>query len=115
MRRAAKLMFFSAVLLPVFIAICAAVDGGEPLVLPAFAFFAGLAWLIYARLFIDDTEYAPREASRRDLKAGGETPALSAAQFVPASSFNRPGVHTAEIARPPSVTEHTTKLLDKDS
>ncbi len=115
MRRAGKLMFFSVVLLPIFIALSVAADGPVPLLLPFFAFLAGLAWLAYARLFIDNTAYVPRTAPRRDLKPGGEAHALNAAQFVPASSFNRQGAHTAEIAQPPSVTEHTTKLLDKDS
>jgi hypothetical protein len=114
-RRAAKLMFFSVVLLPVFIGLGIAVDEPAPLLLPFFTFLAGLAWWVYARLFVDDsTPVIPRK-SRRDLKAGGEQPALGAPQFVPASLFNQQGAHTAEIVQPPSVTENTTRLLDKDS
>ena len=108
-------MFFSVVLLPVFIGFGVAVDGPEPLLLPFFAFLAGLAWLVYARLFVDDIPHVPRRGSRKDLTAGGEQPALGAAQFVPASAFGQQRANTAEIVRPPSVTEHTTKLLDKDS
>ncbi|HJQ34522.1 MAG TPA: zinc ribbon domain-containing protein [Pyrinomonadaceae bacterium] len=115
MRRAAKLMFFSVVLLPVFIGLGIAADGAEPMLLPFFAFMAGLAWLVYAWLFIDDYPHAAQEQSRKDLKAGAESPALGAAQFAPAPLFGRQSAHTAEIAPPPSVTENTTKLLDPDS
>jgi hypothetical protein len=114
MRRAAKLMFFSVVLLPVFIGLGIAADGAEPILLPLFAFMAGLAWLVYARLFIDDT-FAARKGSRKDLKADAESPTLGAAQFAPAPLFGRQRADTAEIYQPPSVTENTTKLLDRDS
>ena len=114
-RRAAKLMFFSVVLLPIFIGLGLAVDEPGPLLLPFFAFFAGLAWWVYARLFVDDSAPVTRRASRKDLKAGGDKPALGAPQFVPASLFDQQRVHTSEIVQPPSVTENTTKLLDKDS
>lgn len=113
-RRAGKLMFFSVVLVPIFIGFSIGADGPEPMLVPLFAFLAGLAWLVYARLFVDNVVEAPRQASRRDL-AGGERPALGAQQFVPASSFSQPPSITAEIAPPPSVTEHSTRLLDKDS
>jgi zinc-ribbon domain len=113
-RRAGKLIFFSVVLAPIFIGLSIGADGPGPMLVPFFALLAGLAWLVYARLFVDNVVEAPRHPSRRDL-AGGERPALGAQQFVPASSFgHQPGV-TAEMAPPPSVTEHSTRLLDKDS
>ena len=110
-RRAAKLMFFSVVLAPLFLAISIGVDGGEPMLVPFVMFLAGLAWLIYARLFIDDV---PPQPSRKDLRARADRPALGAQQFVPASSFNQQPANTAEIVQPPSVTEHSTRLLDRD-
>jgi len=112
-RRAAKLMFFSVVFMPIFIGIGVGVEGAEPLLVPFFAFLAGLAWLVYARLFVDDI--APPRASRKDLKAGADRPALGAQQFVPAASFYQQPATTAEIAQPPSVTENSTRLLDKDA
>jgi hypothetical protein len=111
-RRAAKLMFFSVVLAPVFLALSFAIDSGEPMILPLFMFLSGLAWLVYAQMFVDDV---PHEPSRKDLRAGAERPALGAAQFVPASSFSQRQGNTAEMAPPQSVTEHSTKLLDKDA
>lgn len=115
MRRAAKLMFFSVVLLPLFIALSVATDGPVPLLFSFMMFLAGLAWLVYARLFGEDSPHVPRKASRGDLKAGGGQSALNAPQFVPASLFDRQRADTAEIVQPSSVTEHTTKLLDQDS
>jgi hypothetical protein len=114
MRRAAKLMFFSVVLFPIFFGVSIAADGAGPLLVPFTLFLAALTWMVYARLFSDDSAHVPQRKSRRDLKAGGEQPALNASQFVPASLFDRQA-NTAEIAQPPSVTEHTTKLLDRDS
>jgi hypothetical protein len=114
-RRAAKLMFFSAVLFPVFLLISLAADAGELMIVPFTLFFVGLAWWAYARLFADDSAHAAQQTSGRDLKAGGEKPSLNAPQFAPASLFNQQRANTAEIVQPPSVTEHTTKLLDHDS
>ncbi len=115
MRRAAKLMFFSVVLFPLFLGLSIATDGPVGLLFSLAMFLGGLAWMVYAKLFGDDSPYVPRQASRRDLKAGGERPALDAQQFAPASLFDRQRANTAEILQPPSVTEHTTKLLDQDS
>jgi hypothetical protein len=108
-------MFFSVALFPLFLLFSIAADAGEPMIVPFILFFIALAWWAYARLFIDDTAYVAQRQSREGLKAGKESPALGASQFVPASLFNQQRANTAEIARPPSVTEHTTKLLDKDS
>lgn len=113
-RRGAKLMFFSVVLFPVFFALSIVVDSPGPLFVPFTVFLAGLAWLVYARLFGDDLLHV-HYSSRRDLKSGADKPALGAPQFVPASFAGRQRVNTSEIVAPPSVTENTTKLLDKDS
>ena len=115
MRRAAKLMFFSVVLIPLFIGLSIITDGPVGLLFFFLTFLAGLAWMVYSRLFVDETPHVPRKASRRDLNAGGEQPAIGAPQFAPASLFDRQRANTAEIYQPPSVTENTTKLLDRDS
>ena len=112
-RRAAKLIFFSVALFPFFLIMSIAADGPGPLVVPFLLFTVGLAWWAYARLFGENTPHVPRK-SRRDLRAGADVPALGAPQFVPASSFNRQRLNTAEISQPPSVTEQTTTLLEKD-
>jgi hypothetical protein len=115
-RRGAKLMFWSVVLFPLFFGVCFIVDGPAPLFVPLTLFLAGFMVLVYARLFGEDLLPVRGEAARRrDLGAGADRPALGAPQFTPASLFNQQRANTAEIVQPPSVTENTTKLLDKDS
>ena len=113
-RRAAKLMFFGAALFPVFFVFAEVNNHPGPLVVPVTLFFFGLMWLLYVRLFGEDTSRAAHHTSRKDLRAGAEKPALGAPQFVPASPLNQ-RADTAEMAPPVSVTENTTKLLDKDA
>jgi hypothetical protein len=115
-RRGAKLMFFSVVLFPIFFAFCFLVDGPAPLFVPFTVFLAGLVMLVYARLFGEDLlPGRGADARGRDLNAVAERPALGAPQFSPAPLFNQQRANTAEIYQPPSITENTTKLLDKDS
>lgn len=113
-RRGAKLMFFSVVLFPIFFGFCFLVNSPGPLFVPLTVFLAGLVWLVYARMFGDDLIHVHHPAPRVDLSPGAEKPALGAPQFIPASLFNQQRVHTSEIAQPPSVTENTTTLLDKE-
>lgn len=116
MRRGAKIMFFSGVLLPAAALLAFEGDAPGPLLLVLTAGLAGLAWLIFSWLFNDNVLPVETRASRRAMRAAGEQPALGPGQFVPASSFTQQQrANTAEIYQPPSVTENTTKLLDKDS
>ena len=118
-RRGAKLMFICAVLLPAAALLAFEGDAPGPLLLVLTGGLAGLLWLVYSWLFNDNTvpveTRASRKARRKDLKAASERPALGAAQFTPAPLFNQQRANTAELYQPPSVTENTTKLLDKDS
>ena len=114
-RRASKLMFFSGVLLPVFILLCAAIDEGGPLILPVGLFFISLVWMLYARLFIDNT--APAIAQVAQQPAFGSMPTRSSlppAINNPMPNIGRQQVRTNELAQRPSVTEHTTRLLDNE-
>jgi hypothetical protein len=115
MRRGAKLMFISGVLLPAAALLAFEGDAPGPLLLVLTAGLAGLAWLVFSWLFNDNVVPVGKDAERRDLGAAGERPALGAQQFNPAPLFDRQRANTAEIYQPPSVTENTTKLLDKDS
>ena len=113
MRRAAKLMFFSGVLVPLGILMSAAIDEPGPMVLPALLFFVSLVWMGYSRLFIDDT--APMINPGAQQSAFGPMP--TRASLTPPTNipdFGRQQVRTNELAQAPSVTEHTTKLLDHD-
>jgi hypothetical protein len=118
-RRGAKLMFICAVLLPAAALLAFEGDAPGPLLLVCTAGLAGLLWMVYSWLFNDDTvpveTRASRKARRKELAAAGDRPALGPQQFTPAPLFNQQRANTAEIYQPPSVTENTTKLLDKDS
>ncbi|HEX7314248.1 MAG TPA: zinc ribbon domain-containing protein [Pyrinomonadaceae bacterium] len=119
MRRGAKLMFICAVLLPAAALLAFEDDAPGPLLLVCTTFLAGLAWMVFSWLFNDNTvpveTRASRKARRQELAAAGDRPALGPPQFIPAPLFNQQRANTAEIYQPPSVTENTTKLLDKDS
>jgi hypothetical protein len=114
-RRGAKLMFFCAVLLPAAALLAFEGDAPGPLLLVLTGGLAGLLWLVYSWLFNDNTVPVGKDAARRDLAAAVDRPALGGPSFTPAPLFNQQRGNTAEIYQPPSVTENTTKLLDKDS
>jgi hypothetical protein len=113
-RRGAKIMFFSAVLAPIFFAISIAADSPGPLVVPFTVFLAGLAWMLYFVIFGEEIPDAGMEKGQKDLREGRGAQALPPSTFVPASGFGRQGANTADMAQPPSVTEQTTRLLDED-
>jgi hypothetical protein len=113
-RRGAKIMFFSAVLFPIFLVLAGVADHPGPLIVPLTVFFAGLAWLLYFVIFGEEAAQDSAEGARRDLREGRNAPSLPPATFVPASGFGARPAHTADMAQPPSVTEQTTKLLDQD-
>lgn|ERR1700741_2353372 len=114
-RRAAKLMFFSGVLFPVFLVISLAIDEGGPMVIPFIVFFVSLVMMLYARLFSDRN--APGIKHAAQTSALGSAPArnsLPSATNIPISGAGRQQVRTNELAQPPSVTDHTTRLLDNE-
>lgn len=115
MRRGAKLMFICGVLLPAVALLAFEGDAPGPLLLVLTAGLAGLAWLVYSWLFGDNVVPVGKDAARRDLGAASDRPTFGAPQFIPAPFFNQQRANTAEIYQPPSVTENTTRLLDKDS
>jgi len=107
-------MFFSLAVLPVFILLCAAIEEGGPLILPFGLLFISLIWMLYARLFIDNITPAISQAIQQPAFAS--MPARSS--LPPAVNNTMPNigrqqVRTNELAQP-SVTEHTTRLLDNE-
>ena len=85
-----------------------------------FCFVGGLLRILYALLMEDAdpqmdserlAEYAPPAAAQFERPA--RNAALPPAAANPAPSW-RPHPNTAEIYQPPSITENTTRLLDKD-
>jgi hypothetical protein len=116
MRRAAKLMFFSGALFPIFLMIAIAEGEGAALIVPFFLFFIALAAMLYARLFSDPNpkvNYQQPAQPPRLVSMPTHTP-LPPASTIPISDMRGPQVRTNELAQPPSVTEQTTRFLDKE-
>jgi hypothetical protein len=114
-RRGAKIMFFSAVLFPIFLGLSIAVDEPGPLIVPFTVFLAGLAWMLYFVLFGEEIPRAGAGEGRKEFRDSHTAPALPPSTFVPASGFGQRRANTSDMAQqPPSVTEQTTRLLDEE-
>jgi hypothetical protein len=114
-RRAAKMMFFSAVLFPVFLVISLVANHGEPMIIPIVIFFVSLVLMLYARLFSDKTAPVHNQAAQTStLNSTSARGSLPPAANNPMPGFGRQHVRTNELAQPPSVTENTTRLLDNE-
>jgi hypothetical protein len=89
--------------------------------LPMMFFMAGLLRIIYAVIFQEGAPrkkkqdsslpYAPITTEQLDTAKRGS--ALPPSQGIPVAAFKTQRVNTAEMVSPPSVTEHTTKLLNE--
>jgi hypothetical protein len=117
-RRAAKLMFLSGVMFPIFLVLSLVIEEGAPMIAPIIIFFVALIMMLYARLFSE--EISPIKTQHSQTSALG---AMSGGKVLPPASnipIHGPGnlagqrIRTKELAQPPSVTEHTTNLLDKE-
>lgn len=112
-RRGAKVVFASAVMFPIFLALSFLVDEPVPLLLPFIALIVGLSTMIYSRIF-EELPITSHEVQQSRLGTTVGNTALPPAPSIPVSNVNAQNVRTSELAQPASVTEHTTKLLDKD-
>lgn len=112
-RRAAKLMFFSGVLFPVFAIFSIALEEGGPMIIPCTLFFIALVMMLYARLFSDKNAPITYQAPQTSTLGTASTRAsLPPPVNMPIPAVGRSQVRTNELAEPPSVTENTTRLLD---
>ncbi len=114
-RRGAKLMFLSGILMPIFFGLSILVDNPGPLLVPFTIFFAALSLMLYARIFGEEIPHVKSQQARPTrLGSMSGNNALPPASNIWANSVGGQQVRTAELVKPPSVTEHTTKLLDRD-
>ena len=114
-RRSAKLMFFSGVLFPIFLIFALAAEHPGPLVVPFIVFFPALAWMLYARIFSDPNPVIKDQTTQTSRLASPPARApLPPASTIPISDLRGSQVRTNELAQPPSVTENTTRFLDKE-
>ena len=117
-RQGVILLFITVVLMPLTMII----GNHAKFIIPMFL-MAGLMRILYAVIF---QEGAPRKKRQqlntlRDVapstidRLGTATrgTALPTAQSVPVTAFDARRVDTREMVNPPSVTDHTTKLLNE--
>jgi endogenous inhibitor of DNA gyrase (YacG/DUF329 family) len=113
--RGAKILFFSVVLTPIFLGLSIAADSPGPLAIPVTIFLAGISVILYLVLFGEDTPPARGQSKRPGQTPGQFSPgALPPAANLWSTNVAGRRLSTAEIVQPPSVTEHTTRLLDDD-
>lgn len=113
-RRAAKLLFFSAVMFPIFLLISIGIDEPGPLFIPLFfAFVAGM-WVLYAKLFMDNAAPLNQVAQPSAFRTPTARVSLPPPTNLPTPDIGRQQVRTNELIEVPSVTEHTTRLLDNE-
>ena len=102
-------------MIPITIVLSILVQSPGPLFIASTIFFAGLLLMLYARIFgkeIPQVKSQPTQTSRLGTLFGSA--ALPSASNMRMNSVGEQRMRTAEIVRPPSVTEHTTRLLDRD-
>ena len=119
-RRGGKVMFFSGVLFVICMGFSLAIEEPGPLILPFAVFLVGLAMMLYARLFSEDTPSVPaldihQPAMFTAAHMRSALPSATNVNIPPLDRpLERPRVRTNELAQPPSVTENTTRLLDDE-
>jgi hypothetical protein len=114
MRLGAKIMFWGVVLTPIFAALSVPTDSPLPLFVPCLIFLAGLSLWLYYRLFGEELPFAdfqPEHTGQLGTVAVNGTLPPARGDVV---GSNVRQVKTAEMIHPPSVTDHTTKLLDQE-
>ena len=65
-------------------------------------------WRLIHKLFSEDT------GQMKQVSSAASEYTLPPTQSIPATEFSTRRVKTAEMVQPPSITEHTTRLLDKE-
>ncbi|HEX8129511.1 MAG TPA: zinc ribbon domain-containing protein [Pyrinomonadaceae bacterium] len=123
-RRGIGIILFGILLAPFFAILHEAVGTPEELLtLSLIVTMAGFLRLIFAAFFEEASPRAPRFSPPPQLYTppiasrlhAGTQESLPPTQGVPVNDYRPPQVHTSEIMRPPSVTDHTTRLLDKQT
>lgn len=122
-RQGAVMMLSTILIVPIVSIISVFILGHPEVIVPLAAislFVGGLVRILYALIMEDPV--APMEFEQMPGYAGPVAPpqlvrpmhnvALPPAAVNPTAGWRRP--NTAEIYQPPSVTENTTRLLDKE-
>jgi hypothetical protein len=103
-RFGAKILFFSIVLfLPAF-ALAIDADHPGPLILPGVLFLAGIFWMLYYRLFGEES--APVQKQPQFISHATPQPV-----YLPPPQQSVPVTSHTPTPQPQSVAEHTTRSL----
>jgi hypothetical protein len=124
--RRAAWMLLTSLVLALFVGFLTAIDDDFAvfLLLPFLLFVSGIALLFYG-VFVADKRAARKKATALQAYVApsmpgqrgtvSSTPELYPPRMAPIESFTGRRAQTAEMVRPPSVTENTTRLLDEDA
>jgi hypothetical protein len=112
-RQGARLLFLSVVLFPLLYGFCFVIDSPLPLAISGSLFLAGLALMLYARLFSESL--LPAWGCKEDAQLGESANdyALPFTARAPAAALGPQPANTSEMIRPASVVDHTTSLLER--
>ena len=119
-RLGGKVMLSGLFLMPALGMLSELIGSPEELILVgAIVFLAGLFRLLYALIFEDgpyrrQLQRQPAYAPPAQFAAPREAAALPPHQGAPARAYVAPRADTSELAYRPSVTEGTTRLLDRE-
>lgn len=109
-RLGTKLIFLSVVLLPICLGLSFWADSPGPLFMPVTVFLVGFFWLIYSRLFGEEPIALSQQNALRRRELG--VPRAISLSNHSGDSLSARAVDTGEFVEPPSVTDHTTRLIE---
>lgn len=124
-RQGAMLMLSTMLFVPLVVFISVFITGAPEFFIPATAvifFVGGLLRIIYALMFEesappaatpDARAYVPPMMPPSYLGTPERPASLPPARATPATSYRPPRLDTGELNAPPSVTDHTTRLLGR--
>ncbi len=109
-------MMLASLALTLIVGLLSAVDDDFAffLILPFFVFVIGFLIMIYG-VFFADKRAARKKEKKEKLSAATRSRELPPSRVAPIENYTAPRVQTAEMIRPPSVTENTTRLLEEES
>ena len=97
-------------------------SGVKSNIYPLIVLISGLLRILYAMIFQEDTPRKKKQAhsppsvvpvTTNQLGTAARNATLPASRSIPVAVLNAGRVNTAEMVNTPSVTEHTTKLLNE--
>ncbi|MCA1555405.1 MAG: hypothetical protein LC747_01825 [Acidobacteria bacterium] len=120
-KKGAAVLLVSLFLIPFFLIMHEAIGlPGEFALFGVIGAIGAILRIIFAALFEDGaprtSQFAPPQQHYTPPRINPVAQEmLPSAQSTPVNNYRQPQVNTSEIMHPPSVTDHTTRLLEKQS